>query len=263
MFAAIVLLVAAQSRAQAWPDAPPRMPEAPVAPAHESRALGAPRAGELTGAATGSESGSRLGGSMVQTGGALMLVVGLMFAAARIFQYISRRSGLAGAIGAGGRAPAGLLEVLGRYPIGRGQTLVLLRVDNRVLLLAQSGGGLRFRGGSSSLTTLCEMDSPEDVASILLKTRDADQESLAAKFRHMLGRFDQDAGGDAPAVVDLTRTPRSAGRKLLRGAAGDVIELWDEQSSGPDSEGATAGARSGLGLRGRLASLRTAGGGAR
>ena len=118
----------------------------------------------------------------------------------------------------GGRAPAGVLEVLGRYPVARGATLVLLRVDRRVLLLSQASGG-RF-GLSTSFSTLCEMDDADDVASILTKTRDDAGESMSKRFQSLLERFDRGATSAADAsptrgvpettrggipVVDLTR----------------------------------------------------------
>ena len=72
--------------------------------------------------------------------GVLALAVGVGAA----LRTVARRQGtLRATLGAGGRAPAGILEVLGRYPVGRGVTLILLKLDSRILLLSQSAGGLR------------------------------------------------------------------------------------------------------------------------
>jgi hypothetical protein len=90
--------------------------------------------------------------------------------------FVTRRAalksgGLWAALGPGGRAPSGILEVLGRYPVGRGCTLVLLKLDRRILLVSQSSGG---KLSGVTMTTLAEVTDIEDVASILLKTRDAE-----------------------------------------------------------------------------------------
>ncbi len=83
------------------------------------------------------------------------------------------------------RAPSGLVEVLARYPIAPRQHLLVLKLDRRVLVLSQSAGG---RGQASGLSTLTEITDPEEVASILLKTRDDEGDSIAAKFRDAMDR---------------------------------------------------------------------------
>ena len=119
---------------------------------------------------------------------ALAVVLGVILAAGVGLRRFARSGPtLAVALGPGGPSPSGVLEVLGRYPAGRGQSLVLLKVDRRVLLLSQSHGG---RGGGGGFRTLCTFDDAEDVASLLVKTRDAADESMSARFTAMLRRFD-------------------------------------------------------------------------
>lgn len=157
-----------------------------------------------------------LSNSLVRTTGSLAAVLALIFVLATLAKKLtSGKSGLGAALGVGGPSPAGVLEVLGRYPLGRGHTLILLKVDNRVLLLAQSSGGVRLRGSAGSLATLCEIGSPEEVASILLKTQDAEDQSMNARFRAMLSEADSKHDG----VVDLTR-----GGKRAQGAETNWIE---------------------------------------
>lgn len=121
-----------------------------------------------------------------RTAGALTVVVSLILAAAALMRRFAGRSGsLIHALGAGGRAPSGLLQILGRYPVGRGQTLVLLKLDRRVLLLCQTGAS---RGGG--MQTLCEVTDPDEVASILLRTAEAEGRTLQARFREMIAGFD-------------------------------------------------------------------------
>lgn len=128
----------------------------------------------------------------------LTAVVSLILAAAWVVRRLARGSGsLAASMGAGGRSPAGVLEVLGRYPIGRGASLVLLRLDKRVLLLSQFAGAR----GSSGMTTLADINDPEEVASLLLKTREQEGESLSARFQSILARG---TAKETPDVIDVT-----------------------------------------------------------
>lgn len=165
------------------------------AAAIESRPLGMPEAqGETSLLGRSSPASSRLEGASVEAGpgwwrtaGALVLViVAILGVAAVARKFASRSNGLMHAIGAGGRAPSGLLEVLGRYPVGRGQTLILLKLDRRVLLLCQSVG---TKG--AGMRTLCEVTEPDEVASLLLHTAEADGRSISARFREMVSGFDE------------------------------------------------------------------------
>ncbi|HYE02592.1 MAG TPA: hypothetical protein VD963_05090 [Phycisphaerales bacterium] len=138
----------------------------------------------LNGPATAAPAG------LLRTGLSLALVVGLVLAGAALVRRLAgRRAGLSlsAAVGPGGPSPAGLLEVLGRYPLARGQTLILLRLERRVLLLSHTTGGRL--GRSAGLHTLAELADPDEVASIIVKTRDADGESISARFNELLGAF--------------------------------------------------------------------------
>lgn len=126
----------------------------------------------------------------------LAVVVGVILVAAMIFKRAIKSGGsLAAAIGAGGRAPAGLLEVLGRYPIARGQTLVLLKVDQRVLLLSQTQA---TRGHCGGFATLSEITDPGDVASILAKVGESEASGPASRFNAMLADADGQHEGARP-----------------------------------------------------------------
>lgn len=228
--------------AVAWADTP-----GPVPADHASTARlpdsAIPLGGSPTRPVSGStenasspETTSAMSASPWRTVGALALVVVMIVAAGWGLRVLARRhGGLVAGLSAGGRAPAGLLEVLGRYPVGRGQTLVLLKLDRRVLLLSQSAG-IR---GSSGFRTLCEVTDPDEVASILVKSRDAEGESLAARFRTLLGRADREVE-DALVGVE----PGVSGRVL---GADDRAESWDDEPVGRDAVGS---------LRERLSRLR-------
>lgn len=153
-----------------------------------------------------------LGGSALRTAGALGAVLAVMVGLAMALRRVSRMgaggSSVLGSLGPGGRAPSGVLLVLGRYPTGRGQQLVLVKLDRRILLLSQQTGFGR-KGSGPAWSTLCEITDPEEVASLLIRTQDERQASIAAGFEQALTRhqetFDRgyDEPGDEPATLDL------------------------------------------------------------
>jgi len=132
---------------------------------------------------------------------ALMLVIGV----------VVRRVG--GPL-ARGRRPSGVLEVLGRYPIARGQQLILLRLVSRVVLLHQTRSGL---------TTLSEVTDADEVAALLARVEAATRSGQPGRFQGLLagavmGRntVSPEITTNGKVVVDLTRRPaqritRSAG----------------------------------------------------
>ncbi len=201
-------------------------------------ALDGERSRPLTGA--GSPQDQNQTGSLAWTNGAgrtiaaLAAVLGLIVVARWVIRRVSLRSGgLVGQLGAGGRAPSGVLEVLGRFPVGRGQSLVLLRLDRRVLLVSQSAQGF---------TTLTEIDDPQEVASLVVKTADDESASLAARFRSMLSAFERDpalggeieeVGGRGPTTLRLARQRRE-----------QVVEVTNDGARG----GAVASVRRRLAL---------------
>ncbi len=189
-------------------------------------------------------------GSLIRTVLSLAIVVALIVLCAAIVRKVAATSGgLAGALGPGGRAPSGLLEVLGRYPIARGQTLVLLRLDQRVLLLSQNSG--RLRAGAGGFATLAEITDGAEVASILTQTRDEEGDSMAARFRTILSGFDDTHDQADDDVLASFRVVEPGPDGGVDGS--DRVELLSE-SQAPS---ATDPTRS---LRARLDSLRMADG---
>jgi len=181
---------------------------APAAETRESAALGA---GE-----------PRADSGWTRTILALAGVLGVILAAGVGLRRFARSGPtLAVALGPGGPSPSGVLEVLGRYPVGRGQSLVLLKVDRRVLLLSQSHGG---RGGGGGFRTLCAFDDAEDVASLLVKSRDAADESMSARFTSMLRRFDA-AHVEPDADVPWPAPGQASGQSAVEALRRRVAEL--------------------------------------
>lgn len=121
---------------------------------------------------------------IARTAGATALVIGLILILRFVFVKVSGATGgLRAQLGPSGKAPSGVLLVLGRYPVSRGMSLVLLQLDQRVLLLSQTGSGF---------STLAELTDPDEVSSIIRKARDENGESLSAKFTGMLKKFESD-----------------------------------------------------------------------
>ncbi|GAB4553730.1 MAG: hypothetical protein Tsb0013_16220 [Phycisphaerales bacterium] len=165
-------------------------------PSIEGRALGVmPEQGTSGAGVTDAE-------GWIRTGLALGAVIGLLMVLRHLLVRAGRRAGVAGALGAGGRAPSGVLTVLGRYPIARGRSLVLLQLDTRVMLLDQSADGFR---------TLSEITDEREVASILMKTRDEEGASQAARFNEMLRDLERD-----PRTLDDAYTTDELARRVRR-----------------------------------------------
>jgi flagellar biogenesis protein FliO len=138
----------------------------------------------------------------------LLGVVALMIA----IGVVVRRVG--GPLAGGGR-PSGVLEVLGRYPIARGQQLVLLRLVSRVVLLHQTRNGL---------STLSEVTDADEVAALLARVEAATRSGPPGRFQGLLagalvGRdpVSRELPINGKVVVDLTR--RAAHRVPRRAEA--------------------------------------------
>lgn len=223
-FVLMLLLAANVGAAQVGPgaDAPVSVPVQAVGAvgavvggvAEQGRALfppgyvvpSAPSAVDKKSDAGGDSSAWTALGSMALPLGIVLLVI---FVGMGLLQRLLRAGGH---LTSGVRAPAGVMEMLGRYPVGRGQNLLLIKLDQRVLLIGQT---LASRAGSGTLSTLTEVAAGEDVASILLKVSESESTGPASAFNRMLG----EAEGKAPA----------GGRGLaarLFGRSGGVV--WDE-----------------------------------
>lgn len=208
------------------PEAAPAVADESVHPKTiESRPLGkaertAPAPKQSAGGAKGGLTTSGVIGSLSLVLLLIAMLAGLVVLGAKFRGRLGGAGGLSAALGAGGRSPAGILEVLGRYPIARGLTLVLLKVDRRILLLSQSRVG---RFGGLTLTPVCELDSPEDVASVLLKVREADKSSLTNRFATIFSALDKEAADKVEAVDGKKLTtlspapspPRRTGQRLF------------------------------------------------
>jgi len=173
---------------------------------------------------------SFLSNPIIRTGGSLAIVLSVIFVLAFVVRKVSLRrasgASLSAALGPGGPSPAGLLEILGRYPVARGQSLVLLRLDRRVLLLSQTHArGLRTPG---SFTLLCEVTEPQDVASILVRAQESEQSSLASRFRGLLKTHEHahvEFGVESEQAAGIGTAQH---REIQTSDEGDRVELWPD-----------------------------------
>jgi hypothetical protein len=222
-------------------------------PATEQRALGAPAAPQHP--VAGSSGAASDTSWVTQTVLALAGVLAIAILGGTLVRAAAKaQGGLRASLGAGGRAPAGILEVIGRYPIARGSSLILLKVDRRILLLSQSTQGRL--GAGAAFSTLCEIDDPEEVASLLVKARDVEGDSMAERFRGLLSRFDRSMEPVADASPMRKRSSSGVDRvELWDEARGDIPVIDLTREPGPRGEGGPIAS-----LRKRLASLRPDGG---
>jgi flagellar biogenesis protein FliO len=154
---------------------------------------------------------------LVRVGGALAVVLGLLI----LLRLAVRRWGSAWLGGA--RRPSGVIEILARYPVARGQQLIVVKLVRRILLVHHGG---------NSMTTLAEVVDNDEVAALLTRIEAATgrrnegfSEALAESDR----TYARPPGGARPRrreailppgrgeVVDLTRRGARAAAPIKPG----------------------------------------------
>lgn len=190
----------------------------------ESRPLGTPR--PLLSTRSADEAGSGRGSALrsldprtneiTRVAASLAVVVGLMLGV----RFFLKRAG--GSLPAAAR-PSGVVQVLARYPAGRGQRLILMKVARRVLLVHQSG---------SAMSPLSEFTDADEVAALLAGLEEGSRGRNAARFSRLLRSFQEshDHGLDSPdrpetlfvdsagrQIIDLTRPRRRFALPVGRG----------------------------------------------
>lgn len=177
----------------------------------ESKPLGRPN-GPLSARPVDDDHGAGSGGrstfdprrnEVVRVVGALAVVIGLLV----LLRIVLKRA--AGGLATGGR-PAGVLEILARYPVGRGQSLMLLKMGRRIVLVHHAG---------TSMRALSEVTNQDEVAGLLARMEAGSRSREAERFRSVLRSIEREheqgggaepspyatGGGSGVEVVDLTR----------------------------------------------------------
>ena len=138
----------------------------------------------------------------LRTAGALTLVIVLLLATRSVMKRF-------GGPLTGGR-PSGVLQVLARFPIGRGQHLVLLQLGRRIVLVHQAKTGM---------TSLSEVSDPDEVAQLLARVEAGSSEKRSAGFQTILGRL------MAHGPHQEWEQFRTGDRSTTRFGDGEVIDL--------------------------------------
>ncbi len=127
-----------------------------------------------------------------------------------------------------GKRPSGVVEVLARYPVARGQQVVLLKVGRRVLVVHQ---------GAQAMQTLSEFSAAEDVADLITRceagsknAKDASRDfSFDALLKTAGSSFEEDVrAGRAAGRID----PRDALPAVMRGAEIETVDLTRGRKDG-------------------------------
>ena len=140
--------------------------------------------------------------------GALALVMLLLLALRAILKRF-------GGPMTGGR-PSGVLQVLARFPIGRGQHLVLLQMARRIILVHQTKAGM---------TSLSEVSDPDEVAQLLARVEAGSSDKQRGRFQSILGKLTSD---DPSQAWERFRADPGG---ITRFAGGEVIDLTRRSSS--------------------------------
>ena len=111
--------------------------------------------------------------SVVSVLGSLCLVLGVFFMFVLFMKKIGPKSG--------GNLPKEAFENVGRYPLSPKLQLNLLRLGNRLMLVASTPDG--------GVETLTEIDHPDEVVQILGMCRRLDPNSSSSQFQSVLDEF--------------------------------------------------------------------------
>lgn len=132
-------------------------------------------------------------GELTRVGGSLAVVLAAMAMCAILYRRF-------GGLGVRAARPQGVLHVLARYPLGRGHSLLLLKMDRRLLLLHQGGG---------SISALSEVTDPREVASLLASIEAGAGERFTHKLQRALQKREREEDNPfrrSVETIDLTRT---------------------------------------------------------
>lgn len=167
----------------------------PIIPVQERRPLGTEMVDVVDGRAEANDGFMPGIVEFARVGAALLGVVMLLLA----MKFVLRRMGG----GLSSKRPSGVVQIHARYPVARGQQIVIIQVGNRFIVAHQGSGEMR---------TLSEITGEDEVARL--------KEALSGNESHADGNFQQELAEAAAAasdgVVDLTRTPRQPMVKAVR-----------------------------------------------
>ena len=128
-----------------------------------------------------------------------------------------------------GKRPCGVVEILARYPVARGQQVVLIKVGRRVIVAHQ---------GAQTMQPLSEFVSEEDVADIIGRceagARGTREFSFDSILRQSGKNFDSafETQDSSRATKAARIDPRDAMPALMRGAEIETVDLTRTRRGG-------------------------------
>ena len=131
----------------------------------------------------------------------------------------------------GARRPQGVVEVLARYPIARGQQVVLLKVGRRVIVTHQ---------GAQGMQALSEFSSESDVADLVARCEAGERAKSPFSFDALLRQSDKSFDGKPTAAAAAKAAPargraldpREALPALMRDAEIETVDLTKRKRGG-------------------------------
>lgn len=118
-----------------------------------------------------------------------------------------------------------MVEVLARYPVGRHQQLLILKLGRRIVLLHQGGG---------RMAALTEITDPDEVASLLASLEAGSRQKEAMRFRSILNSFEKEHASREIRPVDAGRRNGRSGDEIIdltRGGGGSLGGLFARRRS--------------------------------
>lgn len=178
-------------------------------PAHEQRGIGA--ANSMFSSRPADETDAGDGGLLdaINPGNGVVRVVGSLVGVIGLIVLLRKLMGRFGGSMSGGGRPSGVVQILARYPMGRGQQLIMLQVVRRILLIHQAG---------NTVTTLCEASDPEEVARWMARL-EAGKRNPDDDFLATLNKAGAEHENDGRAA------PRAPGSVISSDEAVETVDL--------------------------------------
>ncbi|MEY4119308.1 MAG: hypothetical protein RLZZ116_2636 [Planctomycetota bacterium] len=180
----------------------------------------------------GRESGSLASGGVTRSLTQELLPTGLALGATLLVIVLARSAikRFGGKL-PGARRPQGVVEVLARYPIARGQQVVLLKVGRRVIVTHQ---------GAQGMQALSEFSAEADVADLIARCEAGERAKSPFSFDALLRQSDKSFDGKAasasaaksPALRNRALDPRDALPALMRDAEIETVDLTKRKRGG-------------------------------
>jgi flagellar biogenesis protein FliO len=150
-------------------------------------------------------------GVPMQSAYTVITALAIVLGAFLLFAWAMRRAGKGGTSGRG-TLPADVISVLGRVPLAARQFAELLRVGNKLVLVAQTPNGP---------TTLTEVNDPTEVDRLVGLCQQLDSKSTTKAFEQVFQQFSNEpaSGFLGTDTLPTSLSPAALAYRSQRGAA--------------------------------------------